>query len=300
METPMLVQVSKLYTPVIFEFFQKEYKRSLAACAEALDEPTKYMVKIGYPFEQPRFQEEWKVKGNRLEQIASCDCGQFERLGVLCAHALKVLDLMNVKLLPEHYILKRWTREARAGVVQDSHGRIVVADPKLDAVHRTNFLSHKFYDLVTEASNSEECCTLIENTLDSLRKKVKGLLLNAQVTTTASNNLLNSQVTTPEAQNDSLADARLKKKEVNKQDKGSKRRVSWTERRRKGKKIGPTTSTAPLSKGKKRGKKEPKTKGNEPAERTLQEDSHGYESITNFTQLLNMPSFGPSIGDDIF
>jgi hypothetical protein len=42
------------------------------------------------------------------------------------------------------------------------------------------------------------------------------------------------------------------------------------------------------------------TKGNEPAERTLQEDSHGYESITNFTQLLNMPSFGPSIGDDIF
>jgi hypothetical protein len=61
-------------------FFQKEYERSLSACAEALDEPTEYMVKIGYPFEQPRFQEEWKVKGNRLEQIASCDCGQFERL----------------------------------------------------------------------------------------------------------------------------------------------------------------------------------------------------------------------------
>jgi zinc finger SWIM domain-containing protein 3 len=155
---------------------------------------------------------------------------------------------MNVKLLPEHYILKRWTREARAGVVQDSNGRIVVADPKLDAVHRTNSLSHKFYDLGTEISNSEECCTLIENTVDNLSKEVKWLLLNAQVTTPASNNLLNAQVTTPEAQNDSLADARLKKKEVNKQDKGSKRKVSWTERQHRGKTIGPTITTAPLSK----------------------------------------------------
>jgi zinc finger SWIM domain-containing protein 3 len=88
------------------------------------------MVKIGYPFEQPIFQEEWKVEGNRLEQKSSCGCGQFERLGVLCAHALKVLDLMNIKLFLEHYILKRWTREARVGSVQDSHGRIIVANQR--------------------------------------------------------------------------------------------------------------------------------------------------------------------------
>jgi zinc finger SWIM domain-containing protein 3 len=132
---------------------------------------------------------------------------------------------MNVKLLPEHYILKRWTREARAGVVQDSHGRIVVADPKLDAMNRTNSLSHKFYNLVTEACNSEECCILIENSLDNLSKEVKERLLNAQVTTPASNIPLTAQVTTP-APNIPLADARLKKKEVNKQDKGPKRRKS--------------------------------------------------------------------------
>ena len=30
----------------------------------------------------------------------------------MCAHALKVLDIMNVNLLPTHDILKRWTREA--------------------------------------------------------------------------------------------------------------------------------------------------------------------------------------------
>jgi hypothetical protein len=71
--------------------------------------------------------------------------------------------------------------------------------------------------------------------------------LNTQVTTPASNIPLTAQVTTP-APNIPLADARLKKKEVNKQDKGPKRRKSWTEMQYKAKKIGPTRTTAPLSK----------------------------------------------------
>ena len=30
---------------------------------------------------------------------------------MLCSHALKILDKMNIKLLPNHYVLKRWTKE---------------------------------------------------------------------------------------------------------------------------------------------------------------------------------------------
>jgi zinc finger SWIM domain-containing protein 3 len=41
--TPMLVQVSKVYTPVIFEAFQSEYERSMAAALECWMEIT-YMV----------------------------------------------------------------------------------------------------------------------------------------------------------------------------------------------------------------------------------------------------------------
>jgi hypothetical protein len=76
---------------------------------------------------------------------------------------------------------------------------------------------------------------------------VKERLLNAQATPTVPTILLNAQMTTP-SPNDSLAAARLKKKEVNKEDKSFKRRRSWTERQHKGKKIGPAKTTAPLSK----------------------------------------------------
>ncbi|RLN32845.1 protein FAR1-RELATED SEQUENCE 5-like isoform X1 [Panicum miliaceum] len=45
--TPMLVQASHVYTPVIFEAFQSEYERSMAACARALDGEHKYAVAVG-------------------------------------------------------------------------------------------------------------------------------------------------------------------------------------------------------------------------------------------------------------
>ncbi|XP_066165543.1 uncharacterized protein [Oryza sativa Japonica Group] len=42
----------------------------------------------------------------------SCSCKKFEFVGILCRHTLKVLDHNNIKELPSHYILKRWTRHA--------------------------------------------------------------------------------------------------------------------------------------------------------------------------------------------
>jgi hypothetical protein len=46
------------------------------------------------------FEEEYKVIGNPLEQTVLCSYSQFNRVGILCCHALKVLDLINIKSLP--------------------------------------------------------------------------------------------------------------------------------------------------------------------------------------------------------
>ena len=102
----MLVQASQVYTPIIFECFQKEYERSIAACTKQLNVEYEFAATISTPFEAPTFEEESKVIANPLEQTAFCSCGQFKRIGIFCAHALQILDLMNIKLLPAHYILK--------------------------------------------------------------------------------------------------------------------------------------------------------------------------------------------------
>jgi zinc finger SWIM domain-containing protein 3 len=115
--TPMLVQASQVYTPIIFEAFQSEYERSMVACARVLEEDNKYAIAIGRMHADLSFEEERIVIGDPINQKACCSCGMFKRTGLLCAHGLKVLDQMNIKLLPSHYILKRWTREARNGSI---------------------------------------------------------------------------------------------------------------------------------------------------------------------------------------
>jgi hypothetical protein len=66
---------------------------------------------------------------------------------IFWAHALKVLDLMNIKCLPTQYILKQWTRQAQSDTVQDRKGRNVIKNPKLDVMHHYRYLSHKLLNL---------------------------------------------------------------------------------------------------------------------------------------------------------
>jgi zinc finger SWIM domain-containing protein 3 len=221
---PMLVQASKLYTPGIFEAFQGEYERSLSACTKQLDGCNEYLVG------DFTFEEEYKVTGDPLRQIVVCSCQQYERIGILCGHALKVLDLMNIKSLPSlpsHYVLKRWTREARSGTVQDMEGRNIIENPHMDAMLSYRYMSHKFHNLADRASNFPECVALVDTTLDILAKQIEEKL-NA-CTSTARYPCTVPTEASP--QDDLLTNARLKKKEV--ETKTSKRKRTWLDKKHK-------------------------------------------------------------------
>jgi hypothetical protein len=147
----------------------------------------------------------------------------------LCAHALKVLDIMNVKLLPTHYVLKRWTREARHGTIQDTQGRSIIENPNLDDIRCYKILSYKFFNLAHQVINCPENFMLVANTLDSLRRQVEEH--DASLDTT--NNLCQVKKK-DQPSNDMLSSARFKKKEV--LTKSARRKKNWFEVKRKGNK----------------------------------------------------------------
>ena len=66
--TPMLVQASQVYTPVIFEAFQGEYERSMAACPRVLDGEHKYAVVVGNLLGELSSEVEYIVLGDPLHQ----------------------------------------------------------------------------------------------------------------------------------------------------------------------------------------------------------------------------------------
>jgi len=58
----------------------------------------------------------------------------------LCGHALKILDVMNIKVLPKKYILKRWTKDARNEIVQDFNGHEIIIDTNLEVTKYKSFV----------------------------------------------------------------------------------------------------------------------------------------------------------------
>jgi len=176
----------------------------LAACSKTLDSDNTYRVG------DFTFEEEYKVIGDPLKQTVDCSCQQFDRVGILCYHALKVLDLMSIKLLPPQYVLKRWTREARSGTIQDRQGRNIIENPNMDALLRCRYMSNKFLNLAYRAANFPQCTMLVDNTLDTLCKQIEEMII-ACPSTYVSPSVVPTTATPPD---DVLSNARLKKKEV--------------------------------------------------------------------------------------
>jgi hypothetical protein len=63
----------------------------MVACTTTLESTNEYLVAIGRLDENFTFEKEYKVISDPVEQTSTCSCGQFNRIGILCGHALKVL-----------------------------------------------------------------------------------------------------------------------------------------------------------------------------------------------------------------
>lgn len=158
MKAPMLVQASEVYTPKIFEEFQEEYEEYQGAFIKERNEchqTREYVVAI-YGQDKER-----KVIANIVGASVSCECRKFDTYGILCSHALKALDAMDIKLIPDKYILKRWTRCARSGSVQDLHGQWIQVDRKSKFGDRYKELCPKMVQLVNRACESHEAYTFL-------------------------------------------------------------------------------------------------------------------------------------------
>ncbi|PNX99811.1 FAR1-related protein [Trifolium pratense] len=121
---------------------------------------------------------EWRVLFDPVKSSISCTCRKFESFGILCCHALKVFDTNDVKLIPNEYILKRWTREARNGVIIDTGGNEVVDDPKLSSTHRYKKLCSTMIRLAADVSISESLHKLVEKGVYDLCKLVMEVRLH--------------------------------------------------------------------------------------------------------------------------
>ncbi|KAI8573960.1 hypothetical protein RHMOL_Rhmol01G0316600 [Rhododendron molle] len=72
-------------------------------------------------------------------------------------------------------ILKRWTRDAKAGIVKDFKGREVEGDNKLKVTNRYRMLCPELVKLTSRAAECEEASALVASYLNEMFEKSKGL-----------------------------------------------------------------------------------------------------------------------------
>lgn len=123
------------------------------------------------------------MKFQPSDQSVFCSCMKFQTFGILCCHALKVLDVLDIKKVPDQYILTRWTRQARKEVVASMNNDAnVLEDKKLAIGERYRRACPLLVDIASRASGDEKAFELIMKVARELRKQVEDIFLHKPTT----------------------------------------------------------------------------------------------------------------------
>ncbi|KAJ3669303.1 hypothetical protein LUZ60_011253 [Juncus effusus] len=110
-DIPMLSEAADSYTKIMYKDFEFEYKSQLACLCETLGlNGSVFTYRVSVP-RKPCTASLVQFDPNGV--LISCSCKKFESMGILCMHALKVLNNNNILYLPNRYVLKRWTKFAK-------------------------------------------------------------------------------------------------------------------------------------------------------------------------------------------
>lgn len=165
--SPMESQAANLYTRRIFEKFQAELVETFAYTANRIDDDG-----TSTTFRVAKFENDNKaymVSFCYPEMRASCSCQMFEHSGILCRHVLTVFTVTNILTLPPHYILGRWTRNAKSVVEMDER----VSDDGL--LHRYNHLCREAIKYAEEGAVTPETYNIALGALREGGKKVSAV-----------------------------------------------------------------------------------------------------------------------------
>ncbi|XP_039000496.1 protein FAR1-RELATED SEQUENCE 5-like [Hibiscus syriacus] len=168
--SPMENQIANLYTKKIFMKFQEELVETLAYPATVIDD-----TGLEVTYRVTKFGEDQKahfVKFNGFRKKASCSCQMFEFSGIICKHVLAVFRVTNVLTLPSHYILKRWTRNAKSGITVDGCSVEITSNSLESYAARYDNLCHEAIKFVEEGTVSMHACNAAFDAIHEAARKV--------------------------------------------------------------------------------------------------------------------------------
>jgi hypothetical protein len=105
---------AKVYTRGIYLKFVSELVNSTAFAVHEVVKDRLYELKKSFYYEKPEYIcDLFTVCVDRVKQSYECECGKFEKDGILCCHILRLFTQFDVVKIPEDYLVPRWTIKFR-------------------------------------------------------------------------------------------------------------------------------------------------------------------------------------------
>ncbi|KAF7142669.1 hypothetical protein RHSIM_Rhsim05G0116800 [Rhododendron simsii] len=168
---PMESTMSELYTIDIFNMFQDELFQNTAYKVIATNEDDDRVVYAIHRIKGSgsRVRE---VVVDKLSNHVRCSCKMFECARIPCRHMLAYFSRMQIDDLPNEYILRRWTKSAKAMRVRDDLGSGMKEICDTSLLKRRNRLFQLATTLIDEAVLTEDTTEFVEELLSSGQKKL--------------------------------------------------------------------------------------------------------------------------------
>ncbi|XP_043815116.1 protein FAR1-RELATED SEQUENCE 2 isoform X7 [Manihot esculenta] len=160
-------QVLGVYTDAVFEKFQVEVLGAVSCQLqkESEDGPT-----CNFRVDDFEERQNFLIAWNEAALDIHCLCRSFEYRGFLCKHAILVLQMSGLSNIPSHYILKRWTKDAK--IAQSAS---VISKNLPYRVQRFNDLCKQAIKLCEAGSLCEEAYHIAFQALEEVLKSCVGV-----------------------------------------------------------------------------------------------------------------------------
>ncbi|KAG5541008.1 hypothetical protein RHGRI_021033 [Rhododendron griersonianum] len=117
--------------------------------------------------------EKFEVTLDSQTYEGKCECQQFEFVGILCPHILKVFVRLDIDEIPEHFILPRWRQKANKFRIIDSQGLVHDDGKEESEALRLSHMCQEATKLACLAAPSNEAYTIFIKGMNDLFEKIQ-------------------------------------------------------------------------------------------------------------------------------
>lgn len=157
--SPFEKQMVSIYTTTIFKKFQLEI---LGAASCQVQKQTEDGTIVTYQVDDVEEHQNFLVTWNQTELDICCSCRSFKYRGILCRHAILVLQISGMTSIPRKYISKRWTRSAKVRLRESSN--------------RLHYRVQRFNNLCKKATKLGEVGSLCQETYDIASRALEEIM----------------------------------------------------------------------------------------------------------------------------